>query len=247
MSIQIILYLRWNTNLMQLFRKVYYIIFTLLLLSSAQLLCAQDDDNFDFFEDVEKDKDIDLFHNSKRNSLTRRRDETNAYFLESGNVIVSGGLYFQNTPRAVGAPGSFGASATIVPNISLGFVYATYRFKGYEYIDSSTRTTTEWQSNSLKVRHNFYGIKGVLHLSHLININYSLFDVYIKGVAGVNTVNGKTEILKEPEEYYETFRWYLAAGVRYFYDERFSVFIDLGKNGYGLVNFGVSYRIITTN
>lgn len=216
------------------------------MLSGLYLQAQNDDDKFDYFEEVQEKKDIKMFNNASRNSLTRRRDTQNSWFMHPGNAVVSGGLYFQNVPRSVGAPGSFSIDVPVVPNFSVGFHYASYRFKGYEYIDSTTRTTSEWQSNNLKVRHNFYGVRGQVHLSQLLGLNYSLFDVYAKTIIGFNSVNGKTEILKFEESYYEKFHWHLAAGVRYLYNERFSMYMDIGKNGYGIINFGASYRLIST-
>jgi len=223
----------------------YQLIFLLgILFTSGQVFAQNDDEDFDYFEDVEKEKDIDLFNNAQRNSITRKRDDRNSSFMHPGNVIVGPHLYFQDLPRSVATPAGINAEVTVVRNFTVGLFYSTYRFKGWEYLDPELATTSEWQSHNLKVRDQFFGLQGSFHFTEILGLNYSLFDLYAKGIVGFNSINGKTEVLKYPIEDYESLRWMLAVGVRYIYNEKITVFMDLGRHQYGLVNFGVNYRVI---
>ena len=107
-------------------------------------------------------------------------------------------------------------------------------------------------SNSERVL--FFGLKGAYHLNSVIkqvgfNLNPRRWDLYVSGMIGFNKIgiNSPNElasvddIINAEIDRDSKIRGGLSLGLRYFYSNSFSIFMEGTLNHYGYTRFGICY------
>ena len=222
--------------------------FVILSLGCFNTVLAQDElDDFDFFEQSDEEEDEFFKKKDEKDKGPKKKKKSllggYAYYHIPGNVTTNFGLYFLNTPRSTAIPTSLDIEVTTIPNWSIGFRYVYYQYKTFESLDSSRMTSTTWLSRDERVNDKTFAGLLTVHISEYIGIDPSKFDIYTKVFVGTNSVTGDWDVIGlNPEDISGTV-FGASAGIKFLYSDLVSMYADIGYSRFGLVNFGLTYRI----
>lgn len=230
----------------------YFWLFILGFALASNLVAQGELDDFDFFEQKEEEEE-DYFKDKKDAEKSKEKAKkkkkkavraAGAYYHIPGNMMLHTGFHFINSPRSIAIPHSTELDMTVLNNLSVGFRFTRFRYKTSEPVDSSISTATAWLSRDKWIDDHSFLVTLTYHMSELFGLDPEKYDIYVKGYYGSNSVKGDWSFLGlDPESLTKTIITG-AVGGRYIYNHRFSLWADLGRSRYGIMNFGVTYKLL---
>ena len=197
------------------------------------------DDLFSTTTDEKKKKE------KKEKSRTPQAFST--YFHRPGNMLVKFGTFYMNSPRSISPPISMGYSMTLFRNFEFGVYMVFFNFRDYVHMDT-IQNATAWNLDQPKIGHLMFAVKGSCHFGEYIKRAFPVFEVerfdpYLTFSFGKNALIGTVENPEIHSTARVDNRLMYGVGIRYLYNEFFSLFIEGVAGDYGLLNFGVDIRV----
>jgi len=212
-----------------------------------------DEEFFDLNESEDEDVSDELFGSSNI-TISEKTDKNvkpvktyQTYYHRPGNSIIRLGAYYGDAPRSLNIPLSIGTAIVPFRNLEIGLRLVLFNFREFEFMDS-LQSATAWDLDKPKVMHLMYSAQLSYHIGELVDLgipkfNPDKFDPFVSVGIGSNTIMGKVENPEVHTTYASAMRLNYGIGLRYVYSPDLSIFIQGGVSDYGLIHFGVDFKV----
>lgn len=239
---------------------LFFIILSVFCLNSA---FAQDElDDFDFFEQTQEEED-DFFKKQeepkdkkKPKKKKKNLDGGFTFYHIPGNLTMNiGALYLANeqiNAEQLGdqlitniiGPFNIDIQLSTIKNLTIGFRYIYNSYKLTAPQDSNRLTASVYPHKSTDINEQAYTGLISYHFSDLLGLDVDRIDYYASVFFGVNAVNTNWQEIGLPQDIFTDNIIGYGAGIRYVYSDAISFYTDFGYSRYGVVNFGLTYRLL---